>query len=182
MSDIKDSKGSKDSKSSFSLFYVVWGLFFFFLLISLIYIQVKVSESSSIFINIDGPVDFLKKFEETTIQAFKNELDSIKDIFTLMSFTSAFFGMLITAISIFFALRESIRVDKIINEYQNKIDNYNNLESEFRKKFDDFINKLKEQSSEKSENSGPHIITDLKQNKFDMSSPDNTKLMNPGKK
>lgn len=147
MTGSEDVKNYKSKGGQFLSFYICCFLFLLILTFGMFDILYKVSEPSVISTNIDDISVTDNQLNHSLVQ-IKKEIDSVREVFTLMSFTSVFFGILITAISIFFALRESSRVDNIILSYESKIEKYEQIESKLNSLYQTGIEKLSELNKE----------------------------------
>lgn len=131
MCNNNESKANKNKSSNWGsiCFYFLWGLFFLLLLGSMFYFHYKVPNGNTIQLNLDGPINTINSINENIISkindGLREDINHLREFINLITSVIALFGILITAISIFFSLRESARVDNLLNQFDKKILEYN---------------------------------------------------------
>lgn len=155
----------------FLLNYFFWGAFFILLLVVLFQLQSKISSDGGIHLNIDGPSGFIEVVNKNVIEQIKTELNNeivhLRELISSISLMVGLFGLLVTAISIFFSLRESARVDSLLQQYDSKVNEYKtqiesklNLVDELEKRLKSLISKIEGNDSKTIKEDMEEIITE----------------------
>ena len=137
-----EEKSSLDKKNGFitsNWFYATWIFLFLSLIVFLFYAfgqlnsDFSIQKNSLLFFSEKIPndnvimylKDYHKELEKSFFSNFEDKIGSkisnLQQSINLISIVTGLFGVLITAVSIFFSLKESIRVDKLSDEIFNQL-------------------------------------------------------------
>lgn len=155
-----EEKSSLDKKNGFitsNWFYATWIFLFLSLIVFLFYAfgqlnsDFSIQKNSLLFFSEKIPndnvimylKDYHKELEKSFFSNFEDKIGSkisnLQQSINLISIVTGLFGVLITAVSIFFSLKESIRVDKLSDEIFNQL---NNSKKELKELSDEIFNQL----------------------------------------
>lgn len=76
------------------------------------------------------------------INGYEKRLVSVESSTNLISSYIALFAVLITVISIFFSLRESNRIDSLVEKYEDEVERYKKLRGKYQKELQELDGKI----------------------------------------